>query len=221
MNAMILAAGFGTRLRPYSKFLPKPLFPVCNRPILFRVLHQIFEFMPCNIVVNAHYLSDDIERTLHHESKVFVQKERKILGTGGGVRKALASFSQDTLIIVNSDIFHTIDLHSIVKEHKKSGRMVSLVLHDYPRFNKIAIDPVSQRILSFDGDQGENLLAFTGIHVVEPEILCDIPLDTYVDIISFYRQLLARGISLTGLKVSGHYPLVTLIHVYGIIVWQH
>ncbi|MCI5129172.1 MAG: nucleotidyltransferase family protein, partial [Candidatus Electrothrix sp. AUS3] len=109
MQAMLLAAGFGTRLRPYTLVRPKPLFPVCNIPLLHILLDKLVDAGCDRIVVNCHYLADQIKEAVERRPEVILQYEKEVLGTGGGLRKALEHFQDqpDTpVLVMNGDIFH-------------------------------------------------------------------------------------------------------------------
>ncbi len=197
MKAMILAAGLGTRLLPYTLQRPKPLFPILNKPLLHLSINRVKQAGGVEIVVNAHHLRLQIKKTLQNETGVILQEEGKILGTGGGLRLALAHFGQDPVLVVNGDIYHSIDYREVYRSHCEAGSDVSLVLHDYPRFNDVALDE-KLRITGFNrsGDRNgrrERVLAFTGIHVINPEVLHIIPQDTTYCIIDCYRELLKQG----------------------------
>ena len=86
MQAMILAAGFGTRLLPYTKYRPKPLFPVLNTPLLVAAVRRLKKFGFSRIVVNCHHLGEQISAALDDIDGVRIQYEETILGTGGGLR---------------------------------------------------------------------------------------------------------------------------------------
>ena len=139
MKAMILAAGFGTRLRPFSFQRPKPLFPVLDIPLLTRIISQLRSYGIGDILVNCYHLKEQITAFLHGRTDICIQEEQKILGTGGGMRQALDFFGQDPCLIVNGDIFHTIDLEKVIEEHRKSGHAASLIIHDFPRFNNVRV----------------------------------------------------------------------------------
>jgi mannose-1-phosphate guanylyltransferase len=208
MKAMILAAGLGTRLRPYSLLRPKPLFPVLGRPLLLLHLAMLRGAGFGSVVVNAHHLQEQIVRCLAGEDGITVQQEEQILGTGGGLRLAAARFGRDPVLITNGDIYHTIDLARVYGEHCATGAAATLVLHDYPRFNKVTVSE-DGRILDF-GDsettrkQGRRL-AFTGIHVLDPAVLQLIPAGVFADIIDCYRNLIRQGGAVRALVVRDHF----------------
>src|SRR3954469_23614179 len=105
-KAMVLAAGLGLRMRPLTEHLPKPLVSVAGRPLLDHVLDKLTEAGVTDAVVNVHYLPDQIidhvaSRTL---PRVTISDERdQVLGTGGGVVKALPLLGLDPFFHVNSD----------------------------------------------------------------------------------------------------------------------
>jgi len=194
MQAMLLAAGFGTRLRPYTLIRPKPLFPVLNRPLLLVLLDMLHRTGFTRIVINGHHLADRIEDAVADIPDVRFQYEPEILGTGGGLRRALPGFTDEPVLVMNGDIFHTIDLSALYHYHIASGNLVTLALHDYPRFNTVRVR--GERIQTFrpDGTLPEgDLLAFTGIQVVDPRIIQRIPRGRFYHIIDLYEDLARRG----------------------------
>ncbi|MFZ5775553.1 MAG: sugar phosphate nucleotidyltransferase [Thermodesulfobacteriota bacterium] len=206
MKAMVLAAGFGTRLRPYTLARPKPLFPVLDRPLLLRILAQLREAGATSIVVNAHHLREQITALLADEPGVTVQLEKIELGTGGGLRLARRHFGEEPFLTVNGDIVHDIDLRAVFARHRDSRASVTMVLHDCPRFNNVLVSS-DGRIIGF-GDKArddERLLAFTGIQVIEPAVLEAMPEGVFWNIIDCWRDLLARGGRIQAMVVSGHY----------------
>lgn len=205
MKAMILAAGLGTRLRPFSLVRPKPLFPVLDQPLLIRIIDQLRAHGIDEILVNCHHLKDQIVNLLAHQPGIYLQQENEILGTGGGLRRAMEFFGKEPILIVNGDIFHTINLEKVIQEHRQSGNIASLVLHDCPRFNNVSIT-ANGSITGFgDMRQQGRQLAFTGIHVIDPSLLDIIPQDSFANIIDCYMQWIQKGTHISGLEVKGHY----------------
>ncbi len=109
MQAMILAAGFGTRLQPYSNLRPKPLFPLLNTPLLLLTIQRLQDAGFDHIVVNCHHLKDQIRSLLAGIPGVFLQEETMIMGTGGGLRLAIDLLKDEPLLVSNGDIYHTVD----------------------------------------------------------------------------------------------------------------
>ncbi|MFC1837701.1 sugar phosphate nucleotidyltransferase [Thermodesulfobacteriota bacterium] len=209
MKAMILAAGFGTRLLPYTLKRPKPLFPILNRPLLQLTAARINKAGFTQIVVNCHHLQQQITQKLKDKAGIILQKEDKILGTGGGLRMALPHFGQEPVLVVNGDIYHTIDYTDVYRRHGESNADVTLVLHDYPRFNDVSVNDRLE-IAGFNkpgnnSGQKNDVLAFTGIHVINPEVLESIPQNTPFCIIDCYRKLLEKGGSIQAYQAKNHF----------------
>ena len=140
MQAMILAAGFGTRLLPFTKLRPKPLFPILNKPLLLLTIDRLKNCGFTKIIINCHHLADQIEEAVSPFNEVIVQKEETILGTGGGLRRAVDQMSDEPLLITNGDIYHLIPFLELYNQHKKSGSPITLGVHDYPRFNALKVE---------------------------------------------------------------------------------
>lgn len=186
MQAILLAAGYGTRLRPYTDVRPKPLFPVVNRPLLHILLDQLRECGCERILVNCHHLADQIIATLRLCPGVLVQQEAEILGTGGGLRKAVDRLFDAPVLVMNGDLYHCIDLGRLAECHRQSGNGVTLALHDLPRFNTVGM--ADDRVRTFRAAGGTRL-AFTGIHLVEPEVIRMIPAGCFHHVIDLYEEL--------------------------------
>lgn len=201
MQAMLLAAGFGTRLRPYTLVRPKPLFPVCNVPLLHILLDKLVALGCERIVVNCHYLPEQIKAAVANRPEVILQHETEVLGTGGGLRKALEHFQDGPdgpngpVLVMNGDIFHDIDLSRLVQAHAAGNDAVTMALHDYPRFNSVFVqqDRVRDFLSSKEDAEEQTFLAFTGIHIVNRAVLEAIPQECFFHIIDLYRELAKAG----------------------------
>ena len=198
MQAMILAAGFGTRLLPFTKLRPKPLFPLLNEPLLLLTVRRLQAAGFDHIVVNCHYLREQIVEALTGLSGVLIQEEEIVLGTGGGLRMALPHLRDEPLLVSNGDIYHTVDFLNLYRSHQSSGTVVTMAMHDYPRFNKVTVH--NDRVTGFDDHKGGSCMAFTGLHVLDPEVLQEIPKAREYSIIDWYRTLLRQGKSIKALR---------------------
>lgn len=198
---MILAAGFGTRLLPYTKLRPKPLFPLLNEPLLLLTIKRLQNAGFDHIIVNCHHLKEQIVEALKGLQGVVVQEEETILGTGGGLRMALASMRDEPLLITNGDIYHSIDYLELYRNHEAGDTAVTMAMHDYPRFNNVGVKKGLVNSFGVEGKRG--CLAFTGLHVLDPPVLKEIPQTGQSCIIDRYRQLLRGGESIQAKNVSG------------------
>lgn len=193
-TAMILAAGQGTRLRPYSIYRPKPLFPVLGRPLILHTIDLLRRAGFQRIIVNARYLARQIIDLLNSETDIIIQQEGIELGTGGALRLAMESFGSGPVLITNGDIYHHIDYGAVYDSHVASGRDLTMLMHDYPRFNSVLVDNGEIKLFrAKHPPRGAVLLAYTGIQVLKPAILTDIKPAVFVDIIDYYQQYIEKG----------------------------
>lgn len=213
MKALILAAGFGTRLLPYTKKMPKSLFPIYGRPILDIIIRQLINAGCKNIKINTHHLHHMIQVFLNQQNYpilVDTRHETEILGTGGAI-KNLADFKErQPFMVINSDILTSIDPAVVYAFHQSHGYPVTMVLHDYKKFNTVTVDS-TDFITGFNSDKTKNQinyhqqLAFTGIHVIDPSVLDLIPPKRFCSIIDVYREMIAKGLRIKAFTISNHY----------------
>ena len=205
MKAMILAAGLGTRLRPLSDLRPKALVPVANRPVLERNIDYLIRHGVTDIVVNIHHHPGQLLSFLenrHFQSRIETRVETEILGTGGGIRNTGGFWDKEPFVVMNGDILTDIDLTGAYEQHRRTRPLATLILHDHPPFNKIRIDATG-RIRDIPRAYGPEGLAFTGIHILEPEILAHIP-EGFSDIVDCYRRLMNAGKMILSYVSRGH-----------------
>ena len=203
MQAMILAAGLGTRLLPHTSIRPKPLFPVLNSPLLLLTIARLKNYGFDHIIVNCHHLREQIVDILRLIENVVVIEEEIILGTGGGLRGALYHMRDEPILITNGDIYHTIDFSELYSHHKVHNHSITLGMHDYPRFNTVAIN--GDNVEAFSKDTTLPKLAYTGLQVVRPYVLKGIEENQYSCIIDHYRNLMASGEQIDSYRVDGCY----------------
>jgi len=208
MQAMILAAGFGTRLRPYTELRPKPLFPVFDTPLLLILIEQLLQANCRKILVNCHYLAEQIMALLSTFPEVIILREERILGTGGALRQALPLMDDEPLLVINSDIVQNFDLHSLYHAHGRTDSPVSMVTHRYQRFANLKVNAEGQVVQIGQNCHNDGLpekLAFTGVHIIEPAALERIPPGLFYGIIDLYRQFIAENIPPCSIQVKDHY----------------
>ncbi len=201
MQAMILAAGFGTRLQPHTLIRPKPLFPILNQPLLLLTIKRLQALGFDHIVVNCHHLRHHIVEALNGLKGVVVQEEEAILGTGGGLRTALRYLRDEPLLVTNGDIYHTIDFLDLYQYHLAHYNSVTLAMHNHHRFNTVMVK--DGKVVSFDDRVESSQLAFTGLHVIEPVVLEDIKVRSFSCIIDHYRKLLRQGREIDCYRADG------------------
>ena len=133
MNALVLAAGLGTRLRPLTDVCAKPAIPVAGEPLIRRIVRWLAAHDVNDLVVNLHYLPHTITAVLGDGSDLSVRvryswEQPQILGSAGGPRLALEIIGSDTFIIANGDTLTDLDVRALVEAHRRSDPLVTLAL---------------------------------------------------------------------------------------------
>ncbi|MFO7964549.1 MAG: sugar phosphate nucleotidyltransferase [Desulfobacterales bacterium] len=214
MKALILAAGFGTRLRPYTDTIPKPLFPIGDgRPIIDITVQALIGAGCDTIVINTHHLHGEIERFLQHRRypvPVTAHYEPEILGTGGAMKSLAHVWANDPFLVVNGDIVADIDFAALYRFHLTHPHPATLVICDDPEFNTVAVDEKFDIVsfsLSEGGTSTTNLqhVTFTGIQAVDPSVLDFIPENRFYSSIDAYSRMLQCRLKLRAYKPEKFY----------------
>lgn len=194
MKAMIFAAGLGTRLRPITDTVPKAMVEVGGQPILKIVLDRCHRAGITEVIVNVHYLPEVIENFLltylSPGMKVFISDETNdLLETGGGLIKAKDYFNDgQPFLVANADVLTNIDLPMFFEAHHKHGGIATLAVRDRNTSRKLLLGQDGRLKGRANGEEG-NELAFSGYHIISPEIFKHITrtgkfsiTDWYIDI---------------------------------------
>ena len=217
MNAMIFAAGLGTRLKPYTDDHPKAMVEVAGRPM---IAHQMEKFRQAGfqrVVINVHHFAEQIiDYVKAHDGfgldVAFSDERGKLLDTGGGIRKALPLFDSDRPILIhNVDIFSNADLAALYQTHIDYDNEASLLVSQRDTSRYLIFDDKDHLMAwknmktgevrtAYDGQQqaladlnrdgmGYRLRAFAGIHVISPTLFPLLQASEEVfSIINFYWQ---------------------------------
>ena len=184
-KAMVLAAGLGTRLRPLTDLISKPMAPIVNRPVMEHIIRLLAKHNFTDVVCNLHWYPDEIRNYFCDGSKwkinIAYSYEKELLGTAGGVKNVEDFFGDSTFLVISGDSLTDIDLNDVVKFHKEKGGVATLVLtevEDTSKYGVVLVDE-DMRIKGFQekplcGEAKSNL-ANSGIYVFEPEIFNYLP----------------------------------------------
>jgi NDP-sugar pyrophosphorylase family protein len=172
MRAMILAAGYGTRMRPVTYSLPKPLVPVCNLPLIGWAVESFLRAGIRELIVNLHHLPEPLESWLlasYADVDFHFSFESEILGTGGGVKRVQALLeNEEDFFVANGDTIQFPDYLAI--KQARGDALASLLLRHPPagdRFTPVWSD--NGRITGFGKGHGEALM-FSGIHCLSSRV---------------------------------------------------
>lgn len=206
MKAMVFAAGLGTRLLEETSEKPKALVEIGGKTLLQLTIEKLKKEGIDEIVVNVHHFSEVVKKYLSTHDfgiPIYISDEsEKLLDTGGGLKKAAHFFNDNSpILIYNVDILSNLNLQLVKEEHLKSGALATLVVRNRQ----------TQRYFKFDGKQrlvgwinkktGESKIsipedfekatemAFSGIHIIQPEIFKMMPKEDRFSIVKVYLEL--------------------------------
>jgi NDP-sugar pyrophosphorylase family protein len=188
MRAMILAAGFGTRLQPLTNTVPKALVPVAGRPLIEYNLLLLKAYGIEDVVINLHHLGNKIREALGDGSAyglhITYSPEDPILESGGGIKNAQSLLDGDTFLVINCDTIIDVDLHALIATHRQTKSVATLVLRSDPeavsyglletnahgRLRRIRGEPADIKV-----KEPLSQYMFTGCQVLEPRVFDFMP----------------------------------------------
>ena len=187
MRAMILAAGYGTRLWPLTIDRAKPAMPFMGRPLVGYVAEYLARYGFDDVVVNLHHRPESVREALGDGSRFGARfhyiEEPEILGTGGAIVNALALLDSDAFVVVNGKIATDIDLSAALETHRRERALATLVLRPNPARERYSVvETRGGLVTGFGGyptsdNAGEDApLMFTGIQVLDRRVFDYIPL---------------------------------------------
>jgi NDP-sugar pyrophosphorylase family protein len=211
MKGMILAAGLGTRLHPLSYEIPKPIVPVLGRPLCTWSMAFLARSGVKSFVLNVHQHPRMIQQAVldwaGRRTQASFTVEAEILGTGGGIGNARNHLRGGTFVTANGDAIVRFQFAQALAFHRRRKSLATLVL--FPnrerRYTPVWIRP-SGRITGFGAAAGDGSLSgfYTGVQIVEPELLDLIPRGRPSCIIrDVYIPLLAQGAPIHGFLTRG------------------
>lgn len=230
-QVLILAAGRGSRMRPLTDKIPKPLIKVNNKSMLDRVLFKLSNIPSIDkIIVNGFYLSDKIEEHLKslNNNKIIFSKEDKILETGGGLVNALPLFDENKpILIINGDIVWKDNsaISYLIESFNDVDTDILIGLKDKDSF--LGYDGKGDFNLNEDGgvSRGDiNDFVYTGIQIFHPRILKDgnFPQEPF-SLSYFFKDIKRKSVRLKAIKLPGkffHIGTPKALEQYGHLVDQ-
>jgi NDP-sugar pyrophosphorylase family protein len=225
MRAIVLSAGYGTRLWPLTEDRTKPAIPILGKPLVGYVAEYLAGYGIDEIVVNLHHRPESVRRALGDGSrfgvKLYYVEEPVILGTSGALDNTREFFEEGTFIVVNGKIITDIDLNAALATHRSMNAIATLVLLPNTRRERFSIvETEAGRIRRFArmpvaGEAGDAPLMFTGIHILEPRILEYVPRGVFSDsVIDVYPQAIANGEVIAAHVASGKWRELSTLKRY-------
>jgi mannose-1-phosphate guanylyltransferase/mannose-1-phosphate guanylyltransferase/phosphomannomutase len=182
---MVLAAGLGTRLRPLTYEITKPMVPVLDRPVMEHIVDLLDRHGFQEVIANLHYFPDTIRE--HFGARLEYRYEPELLGTAGGVRACAGFFGDEPFLVISGDALTDIDLAALAARHREAGGIATLAVKkvsDTREFGVVLHDRHG-RITGFQEkpspDEALSDLGNCGIYVFDPQIFDYFPERPFVD----------------------------------------
>lgn len=212
-NAFVLGAGLGTRLRGLTAQRPKPLIPICQKPLVTFAFDHLIQSGITRLVVNTHHCAEAYTRHFpdgkYRDVPILFRHEPELLETGGGIKNVEDVLSGAPFIVYNGDILTDLPLEKAMRLHFERGNEVTMVLRSKDGPLHVSLDEQSGRILDISRRLGSGCAAgflFTGIYVVSPQFFSRIPARTKISVIPIFLEMIQRGEKLGGVVVDeGHW----------------
>jgi len=215
MKAIVLAGGYATRLRPISYALPKLLFPVLGKPMIYWTLDLLKKFGVNEVVLAVNYLADALRTrvgTTYRGMRIKYSLEKTPLGTGGPIKLASCSTRlREPFIAMNGDVIAEIDISKMLAHHARTGAAVTDALRevsDPRRFGMVQLDSkgrIKRFIEKPELSEASTRLVNAGIYIIEPKVIDMISAKRQVSLEREIFPILARRGRLGGFPFSGYW----------------
>ena len=196
---MVLAAGLGTRLRPLTYEITKPMVPVLDRPVMAHIVDLLDRHGFDEVIANLHYFPDSIRE--YFGDRLAYRFEEELLGTAGGVRNVADFFGDESFLVISGDALTDIDLTRFVARHRETGSVATLAVKQVSdtREYGVVLHDSEGRITGFQEkpppEEALSNLGNCGIYLFKPEIFDYFPAQDPVDWANdVYPTLLAHDV---------------------------
>ena len=209
-TAFVLGAGLGTRLRPLTEHLPKPLVHFGGRPLITFAFDHLIAAGVTRLIVNTHHCPDAYDTAFpegrYRDVPIDFVHEPVLLETGGGIANIRHLVQGgDGLIVYNGDILTDLPLEPGLEQHRRTDSLATLLLRrDHPE-QRISLDEQSGRILDIRGELGTGRpknFGFTGIYYLSQKFIEDLPPVSKYSVVSVFLDLIRSGHEILGVPAD-------------------
>jgi mannose-1-phosphate guanylyltransferase len=199
MQVFLLGAGLGTRLRPLTHRVPKPLVPLFHKPLAAWTVDACRRAGADRFAINTHHLPEQwlgfAQYSGFSGAPCDFFYEPILLDTGGGLRNIQPWLRDEPLLIHNGDIFTTLPLEKLIAAHLASGLPATLALRSSGAEKRVGFDPATGRVIDVRHTLGisPGTHVFSGIYCVNPEFLTALPGDHIISVIPAFLHFAAQG----------------------------
>ena len=212
-QAFVLGAGLGTRLRPLTDDLPKPLVPIFQKPLITFAFDHLIESSITKFFVNTHHrpegFTEYFPRSMYGEKRIEFSHEPVLLETAGGIANIADSLSSEPLLVYNGDILTDLPLSRLIDHHSRENNLVTLALRSGPGPKHISLDSKTGRVIDIRNHLGTGApeeFVFTGIYIVGPKFVDSLEHGVKRSVIPHFLETLRRGDKIGGVVIDeGHW----------------
>jgi len=212
---VLMAGGLGTRLRPLTEDIPKPLLPVGDKPILETIIEQFISFGFNNFIITVNYKADKIRDYFGNGEKynaniTYIEEEKR-LGTAGAL-SLIEQKIDEPFFLMNSDLLTKLNFDSMLRYHLNKDNTLTIASREYKYevpYGVLGVE--NEKVTSLEEKPDHKFFVSAGAYILNPELLTRIPGDEYYDITELIDVLLSEN------KDVGTFP----IHEYWLDIGQH
>jgi mannose-1-phosphate guanylyltransferase len=208
-QAFVLGAGLGTRLRPLTNDLPKPLVPIFQKPLITFAFDHLIDLGITKFFVNTHHkperFAGTFARSTYRDRHIEFFHEPELLETAGGIANIAESIVREPLLVYNGDILADLPIERLIDHHLRENNLVTLALRSIAGPKQIAFDSKSGRIIDIRNQLGTGAadeFVFTGIYVVEPKFVDLLERGVKRSVIPHFLDLIRRQEKIGGVVID-------------------
>jgi len=215
MNAIILSAGLGTRLKPITDVIPKPLLPIVDRPIIEINIQRLTSFGVEKIGINLFHRADLVKNFLNElPYDLLIAVENKLKGTGGALLN-FKSFIKGDLVIHNCDVISNINLRRAINFHKQYKPVATLIMTKNEGTNFVKVNR-KYEIEEFSKKENKDYYTYTGIAILSERLMPYLPKRNCFSIVEVFQRIINDGKLIMGLPTKQPWYDIGTAHTY----WQ-
>ena len=212
-QAFVLGAGLGTRLRPLTDDLPKPLVPIFQKPLITFAFDHLIDLGIPKFFVNTHHrperFAEAFVGSTYRDRQIEFRHEPVLLETAGGIANIADLLSDGPLVVYNGDILTDLPIDRLIENHFRENNIVTLALRSGGGPKHVALDSRSGRIIDIRNQLGTGApeeFLFTGIYVVDPKFVDLLERGVKRSVIPHFLEMIRRGDKLGGVVIDdGHW----------------
>jgi len=212
-QAFVLGAGLGTRLRPLTDDLPKPLVPIFQKPLITFAFDHLIDLGIEKFLVNTHHrperFAEIFARSTYRDRKIEFRHEPNLLETAGGIANIADSLGNEPLLVYNGDVLTDLPIASLIDNHFRAGNIVTLALRSGAGPKQIAFDSGTGHVIDISNQLETGAaeeFVFTGIYIVERKFVDLLQRGVKRSVIPVFLELIRRGEKLGGVVIDeGHW----------------